>query len=378
MHSKDVTNKVPCLGNREPSTLLPVTSMRYLVLASYIILIGMAVFLTNCQKKITSASSADNNIQIQNFKLSVSSIVLYQDNENIPALNFSWDITGSSLNCNYIIEAASYGTSFAQPIEIANTNSNSISINVKNANQALSELVPPGQTDMVELRLKVNNGVNSPVYSISQALRVTIYENFIEYNQLQFMHVPGNYQNWDIVNAPHIVSRNNNGEFEGYINFINPGPQFLLLKDKNWVPINTFTDIGGGKFGFNGKVFALSSGSGLYLLRANTNNNCWNYFKINSWGLNGSAINTVNNSDPEMIFDGSTSTWKINTSLQKGEFRIRANNSDTISFGKSYASGYMIPDYNGSSFNIDQPGNYYIVLNLRFAGDYFCSVVRRP
>jgi hypothetical protein len=79
-----------------------------------------------------------------------------------------------------------------------------------------------------------------------------------------------------------------------------------------------------------------------------------------------------------MIFDGTSGTWKITTQLQTGEFRIRANNSDTISFGKKITDGYIIPDYNGPSFKIDQPGNYSIVLNLHFAGNYFCSVIRKP
>ena len=381
MHLRDVFQKIHSHETGQKVNLVPERSMHHSVIGTYLLLLIMGIYLTNCQKNLTYPSQQKNStvsdLQIEDFNLSVSSMMLYQDNDNTPALSCNWHVTNDIPGTIYSVEAASYGTNFTNPVALISTETNNASILVKNANQVFCMLVPAGQTDMIELRLKATSENNSIIYSKPQALKVGTYENFIEYKIPQYMHVPGNYQSWDIMDAPHIVTRNNDGEFEGYINFSNTFPQFLLLKDTSWTPVNTYTNIGAGKFGFNGKMFTLSSGAGIYLLRANTNTNNWNTTKINCFGLSGTAVDPVNNADPKMVFDSAGKTWSITTTLQKGSFRIRANNSDTVSFGQSMISGYKVPDYNGSDFVVEQPGIYTVVLNLHFAGDYFCSLIRR-
>lgn len=338
----------------------------------------VALLLFSCQKELVTPDHAHTipSATIKNLQVSASNVILLQGNENLKAINLQWYPGTVSNGINYTVEAAQYGTGFADFIEIATTDQASISLTVKELDRMMCQLIAAGGSGKVELRLRIFTGKTAPVYSNPTALQVTTYQPVTEYDIPQYMHIPGNYQKWDLTDAPHIVTTANNGEYEGYINFTDPYAQFLMVKDVTWNPINTYTYIGSGKFGFGGSVFSIFGGAGIYQLKVNTNTNTWNYTKINTWGIHGTAVTAATEKDPEMEYDEATMSWTIKLDLVKGDFRIRANNSDHISFGKTMADGYMVPDYGGANFIIDKPGNYTIILNLRLAGNYACSVIK--
>ena len=110
--------------------------------------------------------------------------------------------------------------------------------------------------------------------------------------------------------------------------------------------------------------------------KASTNSNTWSYTKINSWTLHGAAAKDAQ-TDPELTYDSESQTWSIIANLQKGDFRIRANNDDKNSLGQKTVNGYMVPASEGSNFVIEKAGTYLIRLSLLQAGNYSCNVVKQ-
>jgi hypothetical protein len=242
----------------------------------------------------------------------------------------------------------------------------------------MCRLLPPGYSGKIDLRVKaVLPGANSvPEYSLPVALDVTTYQHFITYQYPDFFRIPGNYQGWDPGIAPMIVSQQHDGQYEGFINFTNQYPQFLLVKGNTWNANNTYYNIGSNKFGFNGSILSIFGGKGNYLFRANTNTNTFAYTKINSWDVHGSAVADSANQSTLLSDDETILSWTINIQLGKGNFRLRANSNSQVSLGQGANTEFLTPDINGPDFVIDKPGNYTIQLNLASAGNYMCSILR--
>lgn len=345
----------------------------------FILICMVSLFLFACQKEVvnsetTIAANATNSIK--NFQVSESGVKLLQGNENMSAIYLRWEAGTPNTSATFTIEAALSGANFADIIELGTTDQKNITLSVKDFNHQMCRLIPTGATGTIELRIKAVFGKEVPAYSNPVALRVTTYQHFTEYDKTQIMYIPGNFQNWDVASAPKIITTENNGEYEGFVNFTNTYAQFLLVKAEKWDPVKTYTYIGAGKFGFGGSVFSIFGGTGIYLMKANTNTNTWNYTKINTWGINGTAVAAKGTADPEMTYDATTKNWTINIDLVKGDFRIRANNTNAISFGNTVKHDCLVPDNKGENFIIEKPGHYNITINLSLAGNYTCNVIK--
>ncbi|MDP1764257.1 MAG: SusE domain-containing protein [Sediminibacterium sp.] len=345
----------------------------------FILICMVSLFLFACQKEVVNsetiiAASATNSVK--NFQVSESGVKLLQGNENMSAIYLRWEAGTPNTYATFTIEAALSGANFSDIIELGTTDQKNITLSVKDFNHQMCRLIPTGATGTIELRIKAVFGKEVPAYSNAVALRVTTYQHFTEYNKTQIMYIPGNFQNWDVASAPKIITTENNGEYEGYVNFTNTYAQFLLVKSEKWDPVKTYTYIGAGKFGFGGSVFSIFGGAGIYLMKASTNTNTWNYTKINTWGINGTAVAAKGTTDPEMSYDAVTKTWNIQLDLVKGDFRIRANNTNAISYGNTVKDGYSVPDNKGENFIIEKAGHYNISLNLTLAGNYTCNLIK--
>ncbi len=334
------------------------------------------LFFVSCRKDAITPLPVDTPVMIKDFKISTSRVILLQGNETHSALAMSWEVIGEGRNQQliYTVEAALNGTGFADPITLNSCGQSNVFLNVKNFNSKVLGLINAGNTGVIALRVRADNPASQrpPVYSEAVALEVTPYQPYKEYDGSQIIKIPGNFQDWKLISAPNIISAGNAGEYEGYINFTNPYSQFLMVKGHQWNPNTTYSYIGANKFGFGGSMMSISGGAGIYLLKANTNTNTWAYTKINTWGLHGSAIYDVNegNKDKIMVFDQETQSWSITTNLIKGDFIIRANNTNDINFGHNSADEAGVPRYNGESIHITRAGKYTIKLNLMSAGNY--------
>lgn len=337
-------------------------------------MISMASLIFIACKKDTVTPQSDIPIHAPQLHLSTSRLVLLEGNSGNTAITFDWTSCTDEPNATvtYTIESAISGSQFADAVEIGSTNQLSAGFTVKEFNLQMRKLIIPGSNSRVEFRIRTNKSYSKEgIFSNAIALEVTPYQPYIEYDNKLVIRIPGNYQNWILPSAPKVISPQNTGEYEGYINFTNPLSQFLMVKGSTeWDPKVTYDYIGANKLGFGGSVFSIFGGAGIYKFNVNTNTNTWSYTRINSWGLNGSAISNNMNAEAVMIFDATTLTWSITTNLVQGDFRFRANNSNDINFGHNSSSEIGTPTYNGESIHITKPGNYTIKLDLTLAGNY--------
>ncbi len=324
---------------------------------------------------MTDTGSA--KLQVSAFSVSASSIKLLQDNAVCKALVMSWKNAGDAHDhqTHYTIEASLDGNDFGDRIELGTTDELELHFNCEDLNQLLSKLALPGNTAHIALRVRAESihANAGPVYSSVVAVNVTTYLNYTTYSN--FMKVPGNYQSWVVITAPQIVSTQNDGIYEGYVDFSFPYSQFLLVKGTQWADGNTFTNIGAGKFGFGGDILKANEGAGTYLVSANTNTNQWNCTRIKTWGIHGTALQTNGTKDPEMVYDEESRVYTIGVYLKKGEIRFRANNTDAISLGYKMNKGYTVPASDGQNFVIEKEGVYEIKLDTRLAGNYACVII---
>jgi len=351
----------------------------------FILISLVSLFFASCSKDAISPQVAPvsvNNITIsvQNLHISSSKLVLLKGNASNLAVNLDWqsDNQGAGQQTKYTIEAAINGTNFAEPVEIGTGTQSGIRFTVKEFNSQVLKLINAGNSGNIALRVRAENSYAKiqVVYSDAIALNVTPYQSYKEYNESQIINIPGNYQNWKLLGAPQVVETANAGEYEGYINFTDPYSQFLMVKGTVWNDKTTMSYIGANKFGFGGTMMSITGGAGIYRMKVNTNNNTWAYTKINSWGLHGSAVYDTKegNQDKIMAFDESTLTWTITTNLVAGDFLIRANSSNDISFGHNSKDETGVPGYNGENIHITKAGNYTLKLQLQSAGNYYYGV----
>lgn len=341
---------------------------------SLVLIITTALLLCGCSKNAVTPVQV---VSIKGFHLSASNLLLLQGNATLRAVTMNWDMNNNNAAKNeikYTIEAAISGTQFDEPIVLGSTDQSSIFFSVKDFNSQVCKLLYANRSGMIDLRVKSEcANTQTTVYSETGSINVSTYQDYIVYDEAHTFRIPGNYQNWVVSTAPKIVSSMQD-VYEGYINFSNPDPQVMMVKGIQWDPKTTFSYIGSDKFGFGGSIMSIAGGAGVYLFKANTATNTWSYKKINSWGLTGSAVVSNGVIDPAMIQDDSNLSWSITTNLAKGNFRIRANNNNTISFGHRLSDMAGIPSYDGDNIEITRSGNYTIRLALQVAGNYAYSI----
>lgn len=345
----------------------------------------LAFFMVACSKQVDQPAQISQPVAaiqirtVNGLQLNASELTLLQGNNEKPALTANWlPGNGGTANAKYTVEAAVDGTNFAEPFVLSSTDMTNLTVSTGNLNQILCQMVHPGTKARFDVRVKAEfpNTGNATQYSNAVAIDITTFQYYIDYKYPQFIKVPGNYQGWNLTNAPKLVSTQNDGEYEGYINFTNAYPQLLLVKGAEYTKTNTFSYIGKDKIGFGGTILSVFGGAGIYRVTVNLNNNTWAYTKVTTLGLHGTAVTTSGNSDAAMNFNQSSLTYQINIDLQKGDFRFRLNNQDAGSIGQTVEAGYTIPAENGANFTIAQPGNYTLTLDLKAAGNYVTSVIR--
>jgi hypothetical protein len=331
-----------------------------------------ALLFASCRKSVDQSPAPVR--EVSGFRISESRLVLLQGNAANKAVGFSWAAANPS--DTYTIEADVSTDFFSDPIELISTKETNITFNVADFNAVMSKLLYSGNTGKVDFRVRVDHHGAPPVFSTPTAMLVTTYSNYISYDGSRTFKVPGNYQGWNVANAPKLIAAKTAGEYEGYINFANPSPQVLLVKGNamQWDDKFTFYYIGGDMFGYGGSIMTVPGGSGVYLFKANTNTNRWSSVKINNWTLAGDAVLIGN--QPVMGDDEGNLSWSVTTDLTKGSFRIRANNSNAISFGQKATDEAGVPSYDGENLVIKRAGNYTIQLSLSVAGNYSYSIRR--
>jgi len=342
-----------------------------------------------CKKQIDFASvssAAHQHLPQLSLRISSSKVVLYQSNAKMTAVRFDWGYLSQAPAdaIYYILEFSLKEDQFASPIEISLGSSLAAAFTVEEFNQMMHKIIEPGDGTEVIARIKYMRQVvysnlkdlngEEIYYSDPVLLQVDTYRNIIQYDSPNFMTVPGNYQSWNPLLAPRLVSKPGEKEYEGFFYFPIEYPQFLFVRGTQWSDF-TFGYIGGNKFGFNGTPLSIFGGKGFYIIRASLNTNTWSYEKIKSWGIFGSAIGGASPKDIQLVPESNNECiWRVNVNLIEGEFKFRANDQDRISFGNQWPATDHVPDYDAEGIRITKAGNYTIQLDLSMPGNYLFHV----
>jgi hypothetical protein len=346
-----------------------------------VIICGIAG-VTGCSKNLDMLPTAGvpEIRTLPQLNLSRSSIVLLEGNANNIALDFNWPAFSNAVNteARYILEAGAGGTQFADAIEIGNTTRTTLSFTVTELNSHLRKLVIPDQQTRVEFRIKLSVPDKAPEYSSPIALDVITFQTARKIDSEYIIRIPGNFQNWKVPGAPQAVSVKKDGQYEGYIHFTDPKPEFLMVKGTDqWDFLHMYSDLGAGRFGFSGRFFMPADGAGVYRFYANTNTNTWTCIKINTWNLYGTAV-TDDAADTGLKFDERSQVWTAVVSLKKGAFVFRANNNNNIVLGNDADAGMGMLDNKGNTIAVSEPGEYRVMLSVLSAGNYHYGIQRIP
>ncbi|HEY1023638.1 MAG TPA: SusE domain-containing protein [Sphingobacteriaceae bacterium] len=330
----------------------------------------LSVLLWSCKKDEVQAVLTPG--AAPTLTANASALTLEQANGDKPGVTFSWQEAkfGYSAAVTYTLQLGVKGANFAtaSTTEVGMGNGLTKTFTVKEINMELLKIVPAAVTSEVDARIKATVGdAVEPVYSNTFTLTASTYRDIINYPSLW---VAGNFQGWSPATAPKLASKNDNGQYEGYIFFNDPTPEFKLVKGPDWSAgdfgmVNTSTLSNGGD------NLKLTNGSGVYRLKANTTAMTWESLKVN-WGLIGDATPGGWDSDSDLTFNDATGTWTITTNLNAGEIKFRANDAWDLNFGDS--NNDFVPDEGGNNIKITTAGNYTITLDLSVAGNYFYQI----
>ena len=316
-----------------------------------------------------------------------TTLVLLQANANNAAVKFTY--TGASFGFDaavtYVLQISKGGTSFASAttteVGLSNTSPLEKSFKVVEFNRELLKIINYGTATAVEVRVKASVAAAAPaLYSNVVTMTCTAYRDLIIYSYPDALNIAGNYQGWSPGTAPQIVKKNNGGyvvsgqpQYEGYIVFTDPSPQFKMVKGNDW-PAGDFGSAGGSNLSNGGPNLTLPSGgagiAGYWRIRADLSATPapgqWSWTKINTWGIIGEFNGW--SADVLMTFNASTGVWSITRDMPAGKFKFRANSDWGINFGDKGAD--FKPEYDGDDINISAAGNYTISLDLSAGGNY--------
>lgn len=323
----------------------------------------------------------------QTFSASTHQLVITQENDSLKVIDFGWDAV------DYGIQAAvTYSLQFVLAEDTSGANGWSRAQEFYVGDEVFSKSLMGYELNKIginglgmdagvvgKLAVRVKAFVDRPTYSNTVVLDFTPYVAAVVVVPYPSLWVPGDYQGWDPVSAPTIVSADSSGLYEGYIYIPAGGTlEFKYTAQPAWEPM-AYGDGGGGTLieaNFPGANFVAPS-EGYYELSADLNNMTWTATKT-TWSIIGDATPGGWATDTQMNYDVVNQVWTVTVDMiSGGSFKFRANNAWIIDFGidengnLQYADNPLYP-YNPNLSNLTVPsdGNYTITLDLHLAGQY--------
>ncbi len=225
-------------------------------------------------------------------------------------------------------------------------------------------------TTSFEVRVACTINGFAPIYS--NVIPVTINSYREKASIYPEIYVPGNYQGWMPDKAPSLASINDDGIYEGYINFPT-ATAFKITPMPNWS--RDFGDEAAtgdsGKLKVKGNDMKAKA-PGYYLITADTVALTWKTVAT-TWAVVGTAPSDFT-TDKDLKYDVASNAWSATLPLKKGEMKFRANKKNDISYGDTEGDGTLEGD--GETIKVDTEGTYTITLLLGKPGSYTYTVKR--
>lgn len=315
-----------------------------------------------------------------------SKVILAEDTTDVFTVAWSPAEYGMDLALTYSVQMDVTGNDFASAASLGATTVTSLSVTFGEINNLLVNTLEQAANEAVSVDLRVVASANGQeeLPSASVTVSFTTYESEVvepEPTDYPKLWVAGDFQGWDIANAATIVSKEDNGIYEGYLYLPEGGTnEFKLYAQPDWSPdsYGTLEDSVITKANYAGANLAAPS-AGYYLLSVNMNDSTF-FLMDTDWGIIGDAAPNGWDSSTEMTFDEETETWSLTTDLNVGALKFRANNAWTLDFGVDaegeliYANHPALEYVDRTAISIAEAGNYTITLDLSNPSDYSYSI----
>lgn len=333
----------------------------------------MLLMLASCKKdeiKVVAGNGTPGKLTS-----SATSVVLTAAASGSTALTLTYTPTSYGFNAavNYTLQIDKKGNNFASSKNIVLSSTSSKTFSGLDLNIALLAMgLIPGAATPIEMRIKSELSANvSTTYSNVVGLTVTPYFDIPVYASLW---VPGAYQGWSPATAERISSPKDDKNYEGYVNYTDPGSlEFKYTSNPDWDHTN-YGDAGGGGLNTTGGNLKVPS-TGYYLLSADLNGNKWSATKT-SWGIIGDATPGGWGSSTALTYDAVAKVWTGTIHLTGSAFaKFRANDAWDINLGDNKPVNGALK-YGGENIPIAETGNYKVVLDLSHPGYYFYSFTK--
>jgi len=290
------------------------------------------------------------------------------------AYQLSWSNTDVATDIvTYTLQIGKQGASFQPVVATKTVDALTASFTVKELNDALiAAKYNPGETAQLEARLQVSIAANRVVYSNVINLTAVPYEDVVQYPSL---YVAGSFNGWSHGADFRVGSAEDNGQYEGYVNFPDANTEFKFSSVAGWDGIN-YGDGGGSALSTDGGAGNLKvEEAGYYLLKADTEALTWSA-TATTWSLIGDAVGGWNpGDDVSMTYNTETRLWTVTTEMTASEWKFRANGGWDINFGAGSQAGVLA--YGGGNFKVEEAGTYTITLDLTNAGYYTYAIEKQ-
>lgn len=316
-----------------------------------------------------------------------SKVIMPEDTSDLFTVAWSEAWYGMDLALTYTVQLDVAGNEFASPASLGTTSVTSLSVTFGELNDILLNTLGQAADEAASVDLRVVSSANGQEEQLSSAVTISItpYEDEVEEPEptpdYPKLWVAGDFQGWDIAKAATIVSKEDNGIYEGYLFLPEGGTnEFKLYAQPDWSPdsYGSLEDSVITKANYAGANLVAPS-AGYYLVSVNMNDS--SYFLMNTgWGIIGDATPNGWDSDTDLTFDEATQTWSVTTDMVVGSFKFRANDGWTLDFGVDEEGELIYANHPAKAY-VDRPaipiaedGNYTITLDLSDPNEYTYSV----
>ena len=292
-------------------------------------------------------------------------------------ITFTWDKADYGVNTplTYLIEIDSLGRSFSNPAVVGVTTDSEFTTTLGELNdKLLNELnVTKNEESALELRVKATINYQLEEVSSVVAIKVKTYKVFAT------LWVPGGYQGWSPGTAP-VIYESGDEKFEGYV-YIQEGTGFKFTSAPDWDHIN-YGDSGTlGVLTTDGAANGMSASQpGYYRFKVDVKNLTYEMYRVESFGLIGTATSGDWSNSTPMNYDVENNVWSVTTDLKAGALKFRANNGWDLNYGTKTSNSFQgTLVHVDDAITIPEAGNYTVTIDLSRSHDdhvYTYSVIK--
>lgn len=325
------------------------------------------LLFTACYDRDTVTMGEITDPELSN-NLHNSSFTLTEENLEEPFATFSWTAAAFGFdhrNPDYVLRMDLEGSNFQNSISLGTTRELQYTVLNARINQNLLTLgVEPGETARVQFKLIANISADLVAESNIVHIDLSPMDVVIDFPKL---YIAGDHNGWNFTDM--IYSVQSNDVYTGYV-WMDNGEEwnkFKMSMVPDWEEDQVIGDPDeSGTSGtllvgdWGGNDINATEGIGYYFIRANLNDLTYQLY-VTDWAVTGDFNGW---SFTSMQFDTETNTWSLTADMTAGGFKFIANEDWSLVYGDDELDGLLDPGHDGNNIQIEEDGNYTIMLNL--------------